>query len=77
VEAEALAHGVALPRPAPARPPDPDPLAGAGRPGKATLEAWLLLAEELPEGLPELKERRDCAVDDFSFNILELFCDAF
>jgi len=72
VEEDALAHGVALPRPAPDRLLDPDAPDGVGRPGKATLAAWLLLAAELLLGLPESKERRDCAVDDFSFSILEL-----
>lgn len=69
-ELVALAHGVAVPRPALARLDAP---VGVGRPGKATLEAWLPFAAEALEGPAESNERRDFAVDDFSFSILELF----
>jgi len=72
MELVALVHGVVLARPALDRVLDAAPVAG-GRPGKATLAEWLFFAVEVREGLPELNERKDCAVDDLSFSILELF----
>lgn len=72
-EFEALAQGVAFPRPAVDRLLDADAPVAGGRSGNATLAEWLSVAVDVPDGLPELNERRDCAVDDFSFSILELF----